>query len=132
MKRRGRFVVEAAFLMPGLCVLLCFWVFFTLYAHDYAICAQTALECGTKGLYEDGSGNAQIEERIRQDLKQKLAERVLWATRIHEEVTVDKLRINVVITAEGNGWPARTIEIRQTFLRVCPDNLIRVPKWLKE
>lgn len=132
MKRRGRFVVEAAFLMPGLCVLLCLLVFFTLYAHDYAICAQTALECGTKGLYEDGSSDARMEERIRQDLKGKLSERVLWASEINEEVTVDKLQIKVVITAKGKVWPARAIEIRQTFLRVCPDNLIRVARWLKE
>lgn len=132
MKRRGRFVVEAALLVPGLCMLLCCLVFFALYSHDYTMCAQTALECGTKGLYEDGSGNSQIESRIRQDLQQKLKERVLWASQVSEEVTVNAAQIQVVVTAKGNVWPMDTIEIRQTFLRVYPDRMIRAAKWLKE
>ena len=46
MKKKGRYVVEAAYLVPVICILLVYLVFFTLYAHDYAVCAHTALECG--------------------------------------------------------------------------------------
>ena len=78
MKQRGRFVLEAALLTPGICILLVYLVYFTLYAHDYAVLAHCALESGVKGIYWEGQSDQETEQEIREDLQWKLQERLLW------------------------------------------------------
>lgn len=68
-KKKGRFVLEAAALIPGVCILLVYLVYFTLYAHDYAVCSHAALEAGTKGIYREGDSGGEMEEKICRDLQ---------------------------------------------------------------
>ena len=70
-KKKGRFVLEAAALIPGVCILLVYLVYFTLYAHDYAVCSHAALEAGTKGIYREGDSGGEMEEKICRDLQKK-------------------------------------------------------------
>lgn len=133
MKKKGRMVIEAAYIVPGLCILFCSLIFFTLYSHDYAVCRQTVLESGIKGLYEEGKSNIQIENQIRNDLAKKLGERMLWASVFEQEVTVNAVQIKIKVTAKGrkDQLPVDTISVQQTFLRVHPDQTIRISNWLK-
>lgn len=133
MKKKGRMVIEAVYVVPGLCILLFSLVFFTLYSHDYAICRQTVLETGIRGLYEEGKSSAQIEEQIRKDLEKKLGERLLWASVLEQEVKVNSLQIQIKVTAKGreDQLPVDRIRVQQTFLRVHPDQTIRISNWLK-
>lgn len=39
-------------LIPGICMLMVYMVFFTLYAHDYAVCIHAVLETGIRGSYQ--------------------------------------------------------------------------------
>ena len=81
MKKKGRYVVEAAYLVPGICILLVYIVFFTLYAHDHAVCVHTVLETAIRGSYPDGRTSGQIRDDMERELAQKLSERLslLWA-----------------------------------------------------
>ena len=78
MKRKGRYVLEAALLVPGVCILLVYVVFFTLYAHDCAVCVHTVLEAGIEGCYQDGRSGEKIRADVEQEIRKKLSERLLW------------------------------------------------------
>ena len=88
MKKKGRYVVEAAYLVPGICILLVYIVFFTLYAHDHAVCVHTVLETAIRGSYPDGRTSGQIRDDMERELAQKLSERLLWLQEERVEVGV--------------------------------------------
>jgi len=77
-RKKGRFVLEAAYLVPMVCLLMVYLVRFTLYAHDCAVCAHTMMEAGMKGIYREEKTSGEMEDLIRQDLQKKLKERLLW------------------------------------------------------
>lgn len=131
MKKKGRFVLEAAFLVPGISLLLVCLVMFTLYAHDYAVCAHTVLEAGVKGVYREGKSSGQTEEDIGRDLEQKLSERLLWVTQPDVEVSVNPVRVSIRMTGSGTAFPAKTIEIKQQIYRIQTSEAIRRSKWLR-
>lgn len=131
-KRRGRFVVEAALLVPGICLLLVYAVFFTLYAHDYAVCAHAVMEAGVKGIYRDGTGDRNIEENIRADLERKLASRLLWMGDEEIEVQVNPLRVKIRVAGGGYFFPEEEIDVERTIYRIAPCETIRRSRWLRE
>ena len=104
MKRKGRYVLEAALLVPGVCILLVYVVFFTLYAHDCAVCVHTVLEAGIEGCYQDGRSGEKIRADVEQEIRKKLSERFL---------------------------PVDGIEVRQAVYRVRPCEVIRRSRWLR-
>ena len=132
LKKRGRFVVEAALLVPGICLLLVYIVFFTLYAHDYAVCAHTALESGIKGVYRDGVGDSQKAQNIKADLEQKLSQRLLWMREKEVEIQVNPIRVAIRISGGGYYFPEERIEVERTIYRTAPCETIRRSRWLKE
>ena len=71
-RKKGRYVLEAAVLMPGICILLVYLVYFTLYTHDCAVVTHGMLESGVKGIYRDARSDAARKEQIQEDLKDKL------------------------------------------------------------
>jgi len=130
MKRKGRYVVEAAYLVPGLCILLVYLVFFTLYAHDYAVCVHTALECGIQGSYVDARSDRQVEADLRQKLLQKLPQRLLWLQNETVEVKADPVRIGIKVSGTGSFLPVDGIHIQQTIYRINPFSIVRRRRWL--
>lgn len=132
VKKRGRFVLEAAALVPGMCLLLVYLCFFILYAHDYAVCAHTALQSGVKGIYREGNSSRQIEEQIRNDLQQKLKERLLWVQNPETEVQVNPLWVEIHISGGGVFWPKEQIELWQKIYRIDPGESVRRSRWLRE
>ena len=88
MKKKGRFVIEAAYLVPFICILMVYLFYFTLYTHDYAVLVHGAFESGVKGLYEKELSHRQMEQKIKEDLETKLAERLLWAQEFRAEPTI--------------------------------------------
>lgn len=132
MKRKGRFVLEAAALIPGMCLLLVYLFYFTLYAHDQAAGAQTALQVGVKAIYREGKSSGQIEEAIRADLQQKLTERLLWVRNPEIEVKVSPLQVEIRISGGGGFWPKEQVEIQQKIYRIQASESVRRSRWLKE
>ena len=104
--------MEAALLVPGICLLLVYTVFFTLYVHDYAVCAHAALESGIKGVYRDGAGASQKEQNIEADL--------------------EPVRVRIRISGGGSYFPKERIEVERTIYRTAPCETIRRSRWLKE
>jgi len=129
MKRKGRYVVEAAFLVPCICILLVYLVFFTLYAHDYAVCVHTVLESGIGGCYQDGRTNGQIREDVERELTQKLSERLLWLQETAAEVQVDPVRLAIKVSGEGSFLPVKRIEVQRYVYRVRPCETVRRSQW---
>ncbi len=134
MKRKaaGRFVLEAAFLTPGITLLLVYLVYFTLYAHDCAVLTHGALESGVKGLYAQELTDAQIEQKIQSDLQQKLPERLLWIEDVQVEVDVSPLRAVIRLSGEGPFLSVGQIEAERTLYRIDPCGIIRRSRWLRE
>lgn len=132
MKRRGRFVLEAVVLVPGICLLLVQLCFFTLYAHDYTVCVHTSLEAGVKGIYPSGFSNRKTEENIEADLRQKLKERLLWLRNPEIEIQVNPVQAEIIVTGTGSFWPAERIEARQKIYRIQASEAVRRSRWLKE
>lgn len=132
MKKKGRYVLEAAFLVPGICILLVHLVFFTLYAHDCAVCVHTALESGIKGCYQDGRTDGQLKETLEKDMSEKLAERLLWLEERNVEVRVNPVRITLRITGTGSFLPVSGLEIERTIYRIQPCKTIRRSRWMRE
>jgi hypothetical protein len=132
LKKRGRFVVEAAFLVPGVCILLVYLVYFTFYAHDYAVVAHAALESGVKGIYRDGQTDEQCVSRIQKDLDQKLSERTLWILEPKTEVQVNPVKAVINISGQGSVLPVDGISLEQTLYRIQPCSTIRRSMRLKE
>ena len=124
--------MEAALLVPGICLLLVYTVFFTLYVHDYAVCAHAALESGIKGVYRDGAGASQKEQNIEADLEQKLSQRLLWMKEKQVEVQVSPVRVRSRISGGGYYFPKERIEVERTIYRTAPCETIRRSRWLKE
>ena len=130
MKRKGRYIVEAACLVPGICMLLVYLVFFTLYAHDYAVCIHTVLETGMKGCYPDGRTDRQVREEVEQELSQKLSGRLLWLQDKTVEVKVDPVRVRIRVSGTGSFIPVNGIEVQQTIYKVQPCETVRRSRWL--
>lgn len=130
MKKKGRFVLEASLLVPGICILIVHIVFFTLYAHDYAVCVHTAVQSGVKGSYPDGRSNAQIIEDVERDIKQKLSERLLWLRQKEVSVQADSVRLTVRIYGTGSFLPVEGIDIQQEIYRIQPCETVRRCRWL--
>lgn len=132
MKKKGRYVVEAAMLIPGISILLVYLVFFTLYAHDYAVCTHTAVESGIKGLYPDGSTDKQRKEKIEQDLRQKLSTRLLWMREEEVSVQVNPVRLKIQISGKGNFLPVDDILVERELYRIQPCQIIRRCRWMED
>ncbi len=99
MKRRwnrNSFVLEI--LVPMICILLVYLVYFTLYTHDCAVVIHGILESGVKGIYRDGRSDEVIREQMQEDLSRKLSERLLWMEDAEVEVRVGPLQ------AESKGF----------------------------
>jgi hypothetical protein len=132
LKKRGRFVLEAALLVPGACILLVYLVYFTLFAHDYAVVAHTALESGVKGIYRDGQSDAQCVSKIKKDLDQKLSERTLWILEPQAEVQVNSIKAEIHISGQGSFLSGNEISMEQTLYRIQPCTIIRRSMRLRE
>lgn len=132
MKKKGRYVLEAAFLVPGICLLLVYMVFFTLYAHDYAVCAHTALETGIQGCYQDGRTDVQREMDMEEHLSERLSERLLWLQSQNVELQVDPLRITLRISGTGSFLPVSELKTEHTVYRIQPCESIRRSRWMRE
>lgn len=131
MKRKGRYVVEAAFLIPGICMLMVYMVFFTLYAHDYAVCIHAVLETGIRGSYQDGRTNVQVKEDTERELAQKLSERLLWLQKKSLEVKVSPVRLSIRVSGSGSFLPVSGIEVQQEIGRIRPCETIRRSRWIR-
>ena len=125
-------MVEAALLVPGICILLVYTVFFTLYAHDSAVCVHTALQAGIKGSYPDGRPAGQRKKDIEKDLLEKLSEQLLWLQEREVEIQVSPLRITLQISGAGSFLPVSGIETEQTVYRIQPCETIRRSRWMRE
>ncbi len=64
-RKKGRFVLEASMLVPIICILLVYLVYFTLYTHDCAVVTHGILESGVKGIYRMEDQTRQSENRCR-------------------------------------------------------------------
>ena len=129
-KRKGRFVLEAAILVPGICLILVSLVYFTLYAHDYAVCAHAALESGTKGIYREGDSHAEMEQKIRQDLKEKLEHRLLWVKAPEIQVQVNPAQAVIQISGQGDFLQGCHVKVTRKISRIRPCTTIRKYRWL--
>lgn len=132
MKRKGRFVLEASALVPGICLLLVYLCFFTLYAHDYAVCVHTVLQTGVKGTYHEGQSDREIERNIENDLQQKLEERFLWVRDSEIEIHANPVQVEIYVSGTGGFWPREQIEVRQKIYRIDPGESVRRSRWLRE
>ncbi|MCD8364169.1 MAG: hypothetical protein LUC98_14665 [Lachnospiraceae bacterium] len=130
VREKGRFVLEAAYLVPGICILLVFLVYFTLYAHDYAVCTHAALESGTKGIYQSDRTATQEQTAIKTDLEKKLDERLLWIDDPEVVVSVSPLRASICIVGSGRFLTTYSIEVNRTLYRVNPCDTLRTTRWL--
>lgn len=131
MKKKGRFVLEACFLVPAVCLLLVYAVFFTMYAHDYAVCANTALESGVKGTYRDRRPDLQIETEVRREIQQKLSERLLWMQHAEVEVNVNPVQLVIRISGKGGFLPVKEIQVQRKIIRTDPCGSVRRSRWLR-
>ena len=129
-KKKGRFVLEAAALIPGVCILLVYLVYFTLYAHDYAICSHAALEAGTKGIYREGDSGGEMEEKICRDLQEKLHHRLLWVKETEIQVKVNPVQAVIQITGQGDFLTGCSVKVERKKNRIRPCTVIRKRRWL--
>lgn len=132
MKKKGRYVVEAAFLVPGICFLLVYVVFFSLYAHDCAVCVHTTLEAGIKGCYPDGRTDSQRKEDMERELSEKLSAQLIWLQNRHVEVRVSPLRVTLKVSGTGSFLPISGLETQQTIYRIRPCETIRRSRWMRD
>lgn len=132
MKQRGRFVLEAALLVPGICILFVYLAYFTLYAHDCAVLTHGALESGVKGIYRENRPDGQTLQRIREDLLQKLPERLLWLREPDIEVQVNPVKVSVCLSGRGPFLSVGEIRVRQDLYRVNPCEIVRRSRWLQK
>lgn len=130
-RKRGRFVLEASVLVPMICILLVYLVYFTLYTHDCAVVTHGILESGVKGIYRDGRTDAVIKEQIQEDLSRKMEERLLWMKDAQVKVSVSSFQTEVQVSGRGRFLPAQ-IEISavEKLYRVRPCKVIRRSRWL--
>ena len=129
-KKKGRFVLEAAALIPGVCILLVYLVYFTLYAHDYAVCSHAALEAGTKGIYREGDSGGEMEEKICRDLQEKLHHRLLWVKETEIQVKVNPVQAVIQITGQGDFLTGCSVKVERKINRIRPCTVIRKRRWL--
>lgn len=129
-KKKGRFVLEAAALIPGVCILLVYLVYFTLYAHDYAVCSHAALEAGTKGIYREGDSGGEMEEKICRDLQKKLNHRLLWVKETEIQVKVNPAQAVIQITGQGDFLKGCSVTVERRINRIRPCTVIRKCRWL--
>lgn len=132
MKKKGRFVLEAALLTPGICILLVYLVYFTLYAHDHAVLVHAALEAGVKGIYREDLSNKRTEQKITEDLQRKLSERTLWIQDPKIEVQVSPVRAVIKLSGQGAFLQTGAVQVQQTVYRVNPCGIIRQSRRLRE
>ena len=107
-KKKGRFVLEAAALIPGVCILLVYLVYFTLYAHDYAVCSHAALEAGTKGIYREGDSGGEMEIQVK----------------------VTPAQAVIQITGQGDFLKGCSVTVERRINRIRPCTVIRKRRWL--
>lgn len=124
-------MVEAAYLVPWLCILLVYVVFYTLYAHDYAVCVHTVLESGIRGSYPDGRTSGQIREDVERETAERLSERLLWLQKETVEVQVSPVKITIRVSGHGRFLPVSGIEVRQELYRLRPCETLRRSRWIK-
>lgn len=129
-KKKGRFVLEAAALIPGVCILLVYLVYFTLYAHDCAVCAHTMMEAGMKGIYREEKTSGEMEDLIRQDLQKKLQERLLWMEAPDITVDVNPVRARIRVSGTGPFLRKIRIETERTLYRISPCPALRMKLFL--
>lgn len=132
-RKKGRYVLEAAVLMPGICILLVYLVYFTLYTHDCAVVTHGMLESGVKGIYRDARSDAARKEQIQEDLKDKLEERLIWIEDAEVNVTADPVRVKIEVSGKGRFLPAQIqIKKEETLWRIAPCKVIRRSRWLRK
>lgn len=132
MKKKGRYVVEAAFLIPGICILLVYVIFFTLYAHDYAVCVHTIMESGIGGSYPDGRTDGQIQEDVERRLLQKLSDRLLWLQEETAEVQVNPVKLTICVSGRGSFLPMSEVEVQCEVYRIRPCETLRRSRWMRD
>ncbi|MFG6330955.1 MAG: hypothetical protein K1W28_03845 [Lachnospiraceae bacterium] len=132
MKKKGRYVVEASYLVPVICILLVYLVFFTLYAHDYAVCVHTVLTSGVKGCYQDGRTGEKRREETEKELAQKLSGRLLWLEDEAVEVQVNPVRFTIRMSGKGSFLPVSGIVIEREIYRVQPCETLRRSRWMRD
>ena len=130
-RKKGRFVLEASILVPMICILLVYLVYFTLYTHDCAVVTHGILESGVKGIYRDGRSDEVIREQMQEDLSRKLSGRLLWMEDAEVEARVGPLQAEVKVSGKGRFLPAQ-IEIKtvEKLYRVRPCKVIRRSRWM--
>ena len=132
-RKKGRFVLEAAVLVPGICILLVYLVYFTLYTHDCAVVEHGMLESGVKGIYREENSDQAIQDRIQNDLEQKLNERLLWINDAKVQVKVNPVRVTLKVSGNGNFLPTEVkVETQETLYRIAPCQIIRRSRWLRK
>lgn len=129
-KKKGRFVLEAAVLVPGICLIMVHLVYFTLYAHDYAVCSHAALEAGTKGIYREGDSSEETEEKICRDLQEKLKYRLLWVKEPEIQVQVNPVQAVIQIAGQGDFLTGCSVKVERKINRIRPCTVIRKRRWL--
>lgn len=132
MKKRGRFVLESAVLVPFICLLLVYMVHFTFYVHDCAVCAHAMLETGVKGAWRDGRSDSRIEKELTEELRKKLEERLLWMKESEIKVQMDPVKLTLCISGRGGILPVDGIRITKNIYRVHPCETIRRGRWIKD
>ena len=131
-RKKGRFVLEASVLVPMICILLVYLVYFTLYTHDCAVVTHGILESGVKGIYRDGRSDAVVKEQIQEDLSNKLEERLLWLEDAQVKVYVSPLQAEVQVSGRGRFLPVQIeIKTEEKLYRVRPCKAVRRSRWLK-
>lgn len=132
-RKKGRFVLEASVLVPMICILLVYLVYFTLYTHDCAVVTHGILESGVKGIYRDGRSDAVIKEQIQEDLSNKLEERLLWMKDAEVKVYVSPLQAEVQVSGRGGFLPVQIeIKAEEKLYRVRPCKVVRRSRWIKK
>ncbi|MDY3826191.1 MAG: hypothetical protein SO020_06625 [Lachnospiraceae bacterium] len=129
-RKKGRFVLEAAYLVPMVCLLMVYLVYFTLYAHDCAVCAHTMMEAGMKGIYREEKTSGEMEDLIRQDLQKKLKERLLWMEAPDIAVDVNPVRARIRVSGTGPFFRKIRIETERTLYRISPCPALRMKLFL--
>ena len=129
-RKKGRFVLEAAYLVPMVCLLMVYLVYFTLYAHDCAVCAHTMMEAGMKGIYREEKTSGEMEDLIRQDLQKKLQERLLWMEAPDITVDVNPVRARIRVSGTGPFLRKIRIETERTLYRISPCPALRMKLFL--
>ena len=105
-------------------------VYFTLYAHDCAVCAHTMMEAGMKGIYREEKTSGEMEDLIRQDLQKKLKERLLWMEAPDIAVDVNPVRARIRVSGTGPFFRKIRIETERTLYRISPCPALRMKLFL--